>query len=156
MKKRTTKIAVALFAATLAVTGLGGVTAPVVNAAGESIVVKNVEANHSYKAYQIFTGTVDGNNLKDVKLGSDFALTRTGADGEVKLAEELKSKFNVTCTNEADSIAAAIQEIAGTDGELTIDEARTLSAILYNYRKADATGTALTQGAKDSERQLYI
>ncbi len=152
MKKRTTKIAAALFAATLAVTGLAGTTAPVVNAAGESIVVKNVEANHSYKAYQIFTGKVDGNNLKDVTLGSDFALTRTDAEGaEVKLADELKDKFNVTCTNEADSIAAAIQEIAGEDGELTIDEARTLSAILYNYRKADATGSALTQGTKDTD-----
>ncbi len=154
MKKRTTKIAAALFAATLAVTGLGGVTAPVVNAA-ESIIINNEEAGHRYVAYQLFKGEKDGNALKNITLGDDLDKDKK-VDGK-NLAEAIKAAYTsveLTADSEADSIANAIQVIAGEDKELTTDEAKTLSKILNSYIKDDATGTSLTQSAT-ATKNLY-
>ncbi len=57
MKKRTTKIAAALFAATLAVTGTGLAN---ITAQAASITITNKEEGHSYNAYQLFVGDVSG------------------------------------------------------------------------------------------------
>ncbi len=136
MKKRTTKIAAALFAATLAVTGtgLGDITA---NAA--SIKITNEEAGHTYNAYQLFTGDVSGNKLSNVKKGDNLNLTAefvnefnallqlTGDNAVAFNADDL----NTTAQNVVSALAA--KNITSAETTTVAADAEAVSALFAKY-----------------------
>ncbi len=114
MKKRTTKIAAALFAATLAVTGVAAI-APVdaltVSAAATSgsIVIKNATAGHKYSAYQIFKGTVDDEGKLT---GIEWADTITDPTVKQAIVNDIKNEFKIaTLSTTAGDVAEAISDI---------------------------------------------
>ena len=70
-------------------------------------------ADHSYKVYQIFTGTVDGDKLTDIKYGANFPTTMLEAD---KNRGDLVSKSVADAISDAQAYARQLVA-AGLEGE---------------------------------------
>ncbi len=139
MKKRTTKIAAALFAATLAVTGtgLGDITA---NA--QSIQINEQAADHVYQIYQLFTGTVTGNTLSGIQAGSGLTVDAT-------LVSNLKKAFPSNTAIQAldsgasaEAVAQAIGTIKGENQKVLTDDQKALVQALRASLTTTVYGTA--------------
>ncbi len=142
MKKRTTRIAATLFAATLAVTGFGGANL-VANAA--TIIINDDETAHTYEAYQIFTGKVEENKLTSIRWGKniDHEGTATFKNGdesvEYTLIEALNHYLNTGLADDADAATVA-DAIGSYEDDKT--EAQTLATIISYFITDEAAGTS--------------
>ncbi len=153
MKKRTTKIAAALFAATLAVTGtgLGAITA---NAA--TITITNKEEGHTYKAYQLFIGDVTGNKVSNVKKGANLNLTAalvSEFNTQLGLTGDAAVVFNAddldgTAQNIVSALAA--KQITSNENTTVAANAEAISALFAKY----TTGTP-TDVSYDKDKKNY-
>ena len=102
MKKAIHALTAALAAMAMIIAGFVGVGSAFAEGAGNTITINNSAAGHTYEAYQIFTGTKDGETLTNIAWGSNvsaeyrqkkgdaatFAATLTAANAEA-MAKEL-------------------------------------------------------------------
>ena len=102
MKKAIHALTAALAAMAMIIAGFVGVGSAFAEETGNTITINNSAAGHTYEAYQIFTGTKDGDTLTNIAWGSNvsaeyqqekgdaaaFAATLTAANAEA-MAREL-------------------------------------------------------------------
>ncbi len=145
MKKRTTRIAATLFAATLAVTGFGGANL-VTNA--QTVNINESTTDHVYKVYQLFTGTVSGSTLSGIKVGTGLTVDST-------LVTNLKAAFPSNTAIQALASDASAEAVASAIGTISGSNDTVLSAdqkALVNVLRKSLTTTVYETVEYDKEK----
>ena len=73
MKKAIRALTAALVAMAMIIAGFVGVGSAFAEETGNTITINNSAAGHTYEAYQIFTGTKDGDTLTNIAWGSNVS-----------------------------------------------------------------------------------
>jgi len=169
---KTVKKMMALVIALTMSVGIFGVTA------FAATVTMNTQAGHTYQVYQIFTGTVDGNNLTEVKYGTsskgtpgeyvsatDLAKLKTLSDLNLTDEHVIIEKYSefVDFSNPATTVAggASIQDLAPGYyiirdlNDVVPDEKPLDTTTLYMFKVLNDTITVSAKaGTVESEKHV--
>ena len=173
-------IAAMAMAATLAVPGMM-MSASAVDETTGSISITNEAANHTYKAYQIFKGDVDGNTLSNVNWGDGVDTTKKiPAESGATLLDAIKAitldtgiittkNGSATTTpfagvTDATSVAAVLsggyyENVSATEATNFIADAeitKKFAAVVAQYKAATATAELTQSGTAYSASNVKV
>lgn len=103
---------------------------------GYTIKIESQTTGHSYEAYQVFTGNLDGDVLTDITWGA-------GVDGTALLAELNKVAAYASCTSAAD-VAEVLKEFGDNSAEIDAFAAIAAKHLSTTFAASTASDTTYT------------
>lgn len=140
-----------LISSAIALSTMLGTAAPMMNAmpiSATTVTVSNFAEGHTFTAYQIFTGKLEGDKLVDIEWGTSADTTAQAAIiAALKGKDSPLSADKITALGDNPNAAAVANAIDGLDAEHSLALAKLLHPILTENGKAITSDTTdLTPG----------